>query len=56
VRKHLNFLFVGDMSKYEEQRLQRIAENKEKLEVLGLSHLPYSLKVRTQNTKSKKGK
>ncbi|XP_068487157.1 uncharacterized protein [Phaseolus vulgaris] len=44
------------MSKYEEQMLQRIAENKEKLEALGLSHLAYSLKVPTQNTNNKKGK
>jgi len=44
------------MSKYEDQRLQRISENKEKLEALALSHLAYSLKVPTQNTKNKKGK
>ena len=44
------------MSKYEEQMLQRIAENKEKLEALGLSHLAYSLKVPTQNTNNKKRK
>ena len=44
------------MSKYEEQKLQRIAKNKEKLEALGLSHLSYCCKVPTQDTKNKKGK
>jgi len=44
------------MSNYEEQRLQRIEENKAKLEALGLSHTTYSLKVSIQNTKTNKEK
>jgi len=41
------------MSNYEEQRLQRITENKLRLEALGLSHITHSLKVPIQNTKNK---
>jgi len=44
------------MSSYEEQRLQRIAENQARLEALGLYHTVYSLKASIQNTKNKKGK
>jgi len=44
------------MSNYEEQRLHRIAENKARLEALGLSNTAYSLKVSIQNTKNKKEK
>ena len=40
----------------EEQRLQRIATNKARLEALGLSHTTYSLKVPIQNTKNTKEK
>jgi len=44
------------MSSYEEQRLQRITENKAKLEALGLRHTAYSLRASIQNTKNKKKK
>jgi len=42
------------MSSYEEQRLQRIVENKAKFEALGLYHTTYSLRASIQNTKNKK--
>jgi len=44
------------MFNYKEQRLQRIAKTKVRLEALGLSHTTYSLKVSIQNTKDKKEK
>jgi len=44
------------MSKYEEERLQRITNNKARLETLGLPCLAYPLKSLTQNIKKKKKK
>jgi len=44
------------MSKYEEERLQRIIKNKARLEALGLPCLAYPLKSLTHNIKKKKGK
>ena len=47
---------MKNMSKYEEERLQRIAKNEAKFEALGISRKVFSLRVLTQNTKNKKGR
>jgi len=44
------------MSKYKEERLKRITDNKARWETLGLPCLAYPLKSLTQNINNEKGK